>query len=51
MNTQNEIEKTAENREAPNTPTRAEPFESEAASLQEASDSRETAERGYGWGV
>ena len=51
MNTQNENEKPAESREARNTSPHPEPFETETASLQEASDSRETAERGYGWGV
>jgi hypothetical protein len=51
MNTKNENEKPAETRDARTTAPGVEPFEPEPAASPEASDFRETAEGGYGWGV
>ena len=52
MNTKNENEKPPETRDARTTaPPGVEPFELEPAAPKEASDLRETAEGGYGWGV
>lgn len=50
MNTRNENETPKETREA-RTPPGPEPGDSEAAPARDASDFRETTERGYGWGV
>ena len=51
MNTKNDKEKPAETREAGTIVPGAEPFEPEPAAPKDAADSRETTERGYGWGV
>ena len=51
MNTKNETEKPAETREARTIVPGAEPFEPDPAASKDAADSRETTERGYGWGV
>jgi hypothetical protein len=51
MNTQNEKEKTPEEEEARLLLLRAEPLDPEPSAPQEPAEFRETAERGYGWGV
>ncbi len=51
MNTRTEHEKPADTREVRTAPQGAEPFEPEAAAQNDGSDSRETVEGGYGWGV
>ena len=51
MNTKNETEKPSETREARPSSPGADPYEPEAAPSKDGSDFRETAERGYGWGV
>ena len=51
MNTKNENETTKEARDARPNPTGAEPYDAESTPSKDASDFRETPERGYGWGV
>ncbi len=51
MNTKNENETPKETREARTTPLGPESYDSETAPAKDASDFRETPERGYGWGV
>ena len=51
MNNNKENEKPGEAREARTNPPGAEHRESEAPPAKDASDFRETPERGYGWGV
>ena len=51
MNATNENEKKTETREARTNPPGDDSYDAEVAPAQEGSDSRETPERGYGWGV
>ncbi|MEO8500216.1 MAG: hypothetical protein ABI565_04825 [Vicinamibacteria bacterium] len=51
MNSNKENEKKPETRDARNHPPAADSYDSEPSPKQEGSDSRETPERGYGWGV
>lgn len=51
MNTKNENETPKEDREARTNPPARETHDAEAAPVKDASDFRETSERGYGWGV
>jgi len=51
MNNNNENENKKEAREARTNPPGADAYDSETAPANEGTDSRETPERGYGWGV
>ena len=51
VNAKNENEKPADPREVRTAPQGAEPYEPEAGTRSDASDFRETSEKGYGWGV
>jgi hypothetical protein len=51
MNSDQDGSKPSEQREAKPKREKPEPFEPEAKAAQEPADSRESSERGYGWGV